>query len=206
MLQFITNSDSQINVIEQIKGAIAGGCRWVQLCDKQATDDQIKALVAELKPICAQAEAVLLLHNRVELAKELEIDGVFLEKGDMPPTQAREILGAGPIIGVTVNSANEIGQIRYFDIDYIAMGPFSSSDMTDTVGIEHYLQAMQYIHENNIEIPVVALGDINAADVKPLMQAGVNGLAVSEAIADSDNLATTTAQFIALLDTPNRIG
>ena len=206
MLQFITKSDSQINVVEQIKGAIAGGCRWVQLCDKQATDDQIKALVAELKPICAQAEAVLLLHNRVELAKELEIDGVFLEKGDMPPTQAREILGAGPIIGVTVNSANEIGQIRYFDIDYIAMGPFSSSDVTDTVGIEHYRQAMQYIHENNIEIPVVALGDINAADVKPLMQAGVNGLAVSEAIANAADIAATTAQIIALLDTPNRIG
>ena len=65
---------------------------------------------------------------------------------------------------------------------------------------------MQYIHENNIERPVVALGDINAADVKPLIQAGVNGLAVSEAIANAADIAATTAQFIALLDTPNRIG
>ena len=120
-----------------------------------------------------------------------------------PPTQARDILGGGPIIGVTVNSADQIGQIRYFDIDYIAFGPYNADN---AVSLEDYSKAMQYIHENHIEIPVVAIGNITPSDAKPLMQAGVNGLAVSEAIADSDNLATTTAQFITLLDTPNRIG
>ena len=203
MLQFITKSDSQINVVEQIKGAIAGGCRWIQVNMKDASDDDIKCVINEVKPLCQESESILILSDRVELVKELELDGVHLDKGAMLPTQAREILGAGPIIGVTVNSANEIGQIRYFDIDYIAMGPYSSSD---AVSVEHYSRAMQYIHENNIEIPVVALGDINTSDVKPLMQAGVNGLAVSEAIADAADIAATTAQFIDLLDTPNRIG
>ncbi|MBO5747891.1 MAG: thiamine phosphate synthase [Muribaculaceae bacterium] len=203
MLQYITNPNSTTPIVDQVKQVIEGGCRWVQLCHKQASDDEIKDLVAQLKPICSHAETVLLLHSRVELAKELELDGVFLEKGDMPPTQARDILGGGPIIGVTVNSADQIGQIRYFDIDYIAFGPYNADN---AVCLDDYSKAMQYIHENHIEIPVVAIGNITPSDAKPLMQAGVNGLAVSEAIADSDNLATTTAQFITLLDTPNRIG
>ena len=210
MLQFITKSDSQINVVEQIKGAIAGGCRWVQLCDKQATDDQIKALVAELKPICAQAEAVLLLHNRVELAKELELDGVFLEKGDMPPTQAREILGAGPIIGVVANSFSDISQIRYFDIDYISVGPYkhpeSSTADSPIVSTDDYASIMAQIHEQQIELPIVAFGDIETTDIQGLWATGINGIAVSNAIANANDISAQTAQFISLLDTPNKIG
>ena len=202
-LQFITHCNELYSYADSARIALEGGCRWVQLCHKQASDDEIKDLVAQLKPICNQAETVLLLHSRVELAKELELDGVFLEKDDMPPTQARDILGGGPIIGVTVNSADQIGQIRYFDIDYIAFGPYNADN---AVSLDDYSKAMQYIHENHIEIPVVAIGNITPSDAKPLMQAGVNGLAVSETISDSDNLATTTAQFITLLDTPNRIG
>lgn len=203
MLQFITNSDSQINVVDQIKGAIAGGCRWIQINMKDASDDEIKCVINEVKPICQESESILILNDRVELVKELELDGVHLDKGAMLPTQAREILGAGPIIGVAANSADQIGQIRYFDIDYIAFGPYNADN---AVSLDDYSKAMQYIHENHIEIPVVAIGNITPSDAKPLMQAGVNGLAVSEAIADSDNLTTTTAQFITLLDTPNRIG
>ena len=203
MLQFITNSDSQINVVDQIKGAIAGGCRWIQVNMKDASDDEIKCVINEVKPLCQESESILILSDRVELVKELELDGVHLDKGAMLPTQAREILGGGPIIGVTVNSADQIGQIRYFDIDYIAFGPYNADN---AVSLDDYSKAMQYIHENHIEIPVVAIGNITPSDAKPLMQAGVNGLAVSEAIADSDNLTTTTAKFITLLDTPNRIG
>lgn len=210
MLQFITNSDSQINVVDQIKGAIAGGCRWIQVNMKDASDDDIKCVINEVKPLCQESESILILSDRVELVKELELDGVHLDKGAMLPTQAREILGAGPIIGVAANSFSDISQIRYFDIDYISVGPYkhpeSSTADSPIVSTNDYASIMAQIHEQQIELPIVAFGDIVTTDIQGLWATGINGIAVSNAIANANNISAQTAQFISLLDTPNKIG
>ena len=210
MLQFITNSDSQINVVDQIKGAIAGGCRWIQVNMKDASDDDIKCVINEVKPLCQESESILILSDKVELVKELELDGVHLDKGAMLPTQAREILGAGPIIGVAANSFSDISQIRYFDIDYISVGPYkhpeSSTADSPIVSIYDYASIMAQIHEQQIELPIVAFGDIETTDIQGLWATGINGIAVSNAIANANDISAQTAQFISLLDTPNKIG
>ena len=209
MLQFITNSDSQINVVDQIKGAIAGGCRWIQVNIKDASDDEIKCVINEVKPICQESESILILSDRVELVKELELDGVHLDKGAMLPTQAREILGAGPIIGVAANSFSDISQIRYFDIDYISVGPYkhpSSTADSPIVSTNDYASIMAQIHEQQIELPIVAFGDIETTDIQGLWATGINGIAVSNAIANANDISAQTAQFISLLNTPNKIG
>lgn len=210
MLQFITNSDSQINVVDQIKGAIAGGCRWIQVNMKDASDDEIKCVINEVKPLCQESESILILSDRVELVKELELDGVHLDKGAMLPTQAREILGAGPIIGLAANSFSDISQIRYFDIDYISVGPYkhpeSSTADSPIVSIDDYASIMAQIHEQQIELPIVVFGDIETTDIQGLWATGINGIAVSNAIANANDISAQTAQFITLLDTPNKIG
>ena len=210
MLQFITNSDSQINVVDQIKGAIAGGCRWIQVNMEDASDDDIKCVINEVKPICQESESILILNDRVELVKELELDGVHLDKGAMLPTQAREILGAGPIIGVAANSFSDISQIRYFDIDYISVGPYkhpeSSTAESPIVSTDDYASIMAQIHEQQIELPIVAFGDIETTDIQGLWATGINGIAVSNAIANANDISAQTAQFISLLNTPNKIG
>ena len=210
MLQFITNSDSQINVVDQIKGAIAGGCRWIQINMKDASDDDIKCVINEVKPLCQESESILILSDKVELVKELELDGVHLDKGAMLPTQAREILGAGPIIGVAANSFSDISQIRYFDIDYISVGPYKhpESSTTDSpiVSTDDYASIMAQIHEQQIELPIVAFGDIETTDIQGLWATGINGIAVSNAIANANDISAQTAQFISLLNTPNKIG
>lgn len=209
MLQFITNSDSQINVVDQIKGAIAGGCRWIQINMKDASDDDIKCVINEVKTLCQESESILILSDRVELVKELELDGVHLDKGAMLPTQAREILGAGPIIGVAANSFSDISQIRYFDIDYISVGPYkhpSSTADSPIVSTNDYASIMAQIHEQQIELPIVAFGDIETTDIQGLWATGINGIAVSNAIANANDISAQTAQFISLLDTPNKIG
>ena len=210
MLQFITNSDSQINVVDQIKGAIAGGCRWIQVNMKDASDDDIKCVINEVKPLCQESESILILSDRVELVKELELDGVHLDKEAMLPTQAREILGAGPIIGVAANSFSDISQIRYFDIDYISVGPYkhpeSSTADSPIVSTDDYASIMAQIHEQQIELPIVAFGDIETTDIQGLWATGINGLAVSNAIANANDISAQTAQFISLLNTPNKIG
>lgn len=210
MLQYITSTNSTISITDQIKRVIDGGCRWIQIRMKDASDEEIKKIVNEVKPLAKETETILILNDRVELAKELELDGVHLGKEDMPPTQAREILGAGPIIGVTANTYDDINQIKYFDIDYIGMGPYrfteTKKNLSRIIGLEGYSTTMQQIHKNNIELPVVAIGGITLDDVAAIWATGVNGIAVSSAIATSDDIRQATNEFIKLLNKPNKIG
>ena len=65
---------------------------------------------------------------------------------------------------------------------------------------------MAQIHEQQIELPIVAFGDIETTDIQGLWATGINGIAVSNAIANANDISAQTAQFISLLDTPNKIG
>ncbi|MDE6027999.1 MAG: thiamine phosphate synthase, partial [Muribaculaceae bacterium] len=85
MLQFITNDKSPVPVTEQIIGFIKGGGRWVQVRMDNASDEEVSKVVEEVKPLCMEVQGFLLLHNRVELAKTLDVGGVHLEKSTVLP-------------------------------------------------------------------------------------------------------------------------
>lgn len=124
-MQYITNTDSKVSPAEQVKGVIAGGCRWVQIRMKDASDEEVTKVVEEIKPLCLETETFLILNDRVELAKTLDVGGVHLGKTDMLPSKARMLLGPAAVIGVTANTIDDIKAVRSLDIDYIGMGPYA---------------------------------------------------------------------------------
>lgn len=200
MLQFITNTEAHISPVEQIKGVIAGGCRWVQIRMKDASDEEIAKVVEEVKPICLKTETFLLLNDRVELAKRLDVGGVHLGKKDMLPSKARMILGPAAVIGVTANTFDDIKAVRSLDIDYIGIGPYAHTytkkHLSPILGLEGIRKICAEMEINEINIGHVAVGGIRIEDVVPLMDAGANGIAVSGAIAKSENIEKTTREFI----------
>lgn len=204
MLQFITNTESPNSPQEQIKAVIAGGCRWVQIRMKDASDDEITKVVNEVKQLCLDTETFLLLDDRVELAKALDVGGVHLGKGDMLPSKARMILGPAAVIGVTANTFDDIKAVRSLDIDYIGMGPFAHThtkkNLAPILGLEGIRKLCQEMEQNEINIGHVAVGGIRLDDVDALMEAGVNGIAVSGAIANSDNMEKETRRFLEKLE------
>ena len=92
-LQFITHQTERYSYLESARMALEGGCKWIQLRMKDAPLDEVEAVALQLKPLCKEHEAILILDDHVELAKKLEVDGVHLGKKDMPIDQARQILG-----------------------------------------------------------------------------------------------------------------
>lgn len=208
MLQYITNTESPVSVTEQVKGVIAGGCKWIQIRMKEASDDEIRHVVNEIKPVCSEAEAFIVMNDRVALAKELELSGVHLGKTDMLPSKARLELGPSAIIGVTANTIQDIIAVRSLDVDYIGMGPFAftttKKNLAPQLGLEGIRKLCSDMEEMEIEIARVAVGGITLKDVEPLMEAGVNGLAVSGAIAFADDIKAETEKFIAALDECHR--
>ncbi|MCM1153227.1 MAG: thiamine phosphate synthase [Muribaculum sp.] len=205
MLQYITNTESHRSVVDQIHSVIDGGCRWIQIRMKEASDDEIREVVKAVLPKAAETETFLLLDDRVALCKELEMTGVHLGKEDMPPSQARIELGPAAVIGVTANTFEDIEAIRSLDIDYIGAGPYAMTNtkknLAPILGLEGIRQLCDKRREAEIETPIVAVGGIRLEDVKPLLEAGVNGIAVSGAIAFADDIATATREFIDLMPT-----
>ena len=203
MLQFITNPESKMPVTDQIFSVIEGGGRWIQIRIKDAPDDEIRKVVEAVKPKCEELGVFLIMNDRVELAKELNVGGVHLGKDDMPPSKARMILGPAAVIGVTANTFADIMAVSQLDIDYYGIGPYRQTDtkknLSPILGIEGIRKICFEMEEKEINIPHVAVGGIKLEDVLPLIEAGVNGIAVSGAIANADDPKKETEKFIAAL-------
>lgn len=205
MLQFITNTDSKVSVTDQVAAALEGGCRWIQLRMKDASDDEIRRVVKDIKPMCDRVEAFLILNDRVELAKELEVTGVHLGKEDMSPTEARIKLGAGAVIGVTVNTFDDVLRVAQCDIDYIGIGPFrettTKKNLAPVLGLDGLREICRRMEDDEITIARVAVGGITIDDIPEIMRTGVNGVAVSSAIANAPDAVQATRDMLALLQT-----
>ena len=123
-LQFITHRTERYSYFESARMALEGGCKWIQLRMKDAPLDEVEAVALQLKPLCKEHEAILILDDHVELAKKLEVDGVHLGKKDMPIDQARQILGEAFIIGGTANTFEDVLLHYRAGADYLGIGPF----------------------------------------------------------------------------------
>ncbi len=203
MLQFITNSSIPSVAISQAVAAMEGGCKWVQLRMKDSPRDTVVSTARELKSICAKYDCILIIDDLVDVAKELQLDGVHLGKNDMPPAQARLILGMGAIIGGTANTFNDIHNLARQDIDYIGLGPFryttTKANLSPIIGIDGYSSIITQCRENKIYIPTVAIGGITYDDIPGIMHTGVNGVAVSGYIINATDPTAETRRIIELL-------
>lgn len=204
MLQFITHPSDRYSIPEEVQMAIEGGCRWVQLRMKESSDEEVREVAREIIPMCQETGTILVLDDRVELANELRVHGVHLGKEDMPPMEAREILGPHAIIGATANTAADIEALRGKDVDYVGLGPFrhtaTKARLSHILGIEGYREIIAAKKAAGIDLPVVAIGGITLDDIAPLMATGVNGVAVSGSIINAPDPVEYTERLLTALN------
>ena len=190
-IQFITHETETIGYVEGARMALEGGCRWIQLRMKDASDDEVRKAAAEIQPLCKAHDAIFLLDDRVELAKELKADGVHLGKNDMPVDEARRVLGEEFIIGGTANTFEDIERLASQGADYIGCGPFrfttTKKNLAPVLGLEGYRDIIAKMEDAGIDLPVVAIGGITADDIDEILATGVRGIALSSTILRAEN-------------------
>lgn len=200
MLQFITNKSDRYSIAEEVQMAIEGGCRWIQLRMKDATDEEVREVAMELIPMCRETDTFLIIDDRVSVVNDLKVSGVHLGKEDMDPIEARELLGPHAIIGVTANTAADILKYKGKDVDYVGLGPFrfttTKKNLAPELGLEGYRTIVKEVRDSGMEIPIVAIGGITADDIESLMSTGVNGIAVSGAIINADDPMLYTSSIM----------
>lgn len=204
MLQFISHYTEQHSYLDSVRIALAGGCRWVQLRVKDATDDEVRPLAREALAMCREAGATFIIDDRVQLVRELGADGVHLGKNDMSISEARRILGDRFIIGGTANTMDDVRQHHKAGADYIGCGPYrfttTKKNLSPVLGLEGYRNIVRQMKAEGIDLPIVAIGGITAADIPTIMQTGVTGIALSGTILRAENPIEETKQIINILE------
>lgn len=178
-----------------VREAVAGGVTIVQLREKDTgTRDFValgRQLVEELRPLGVP----LIINDRVDVALAVGADGVHIGQSDMPYADARRLLGPDKIIGLSVETMDEVKEANSLDVDYIAMSPvYSTATKTDTAppfGLEGLRQAAALtVH------PSVAIGGMNRQTVAGAMACGIDGVAVVSAICSAPDPRAASSDLL----------
>lgn len=191
MLQFISHYTDKYSYLDSIRLALQGGCRWIQLRMKDATDDEVRPVAIEAQKLCKQYGATFIIDDRVALVKELQADGVHLGKNDMPISEARSQLGPDYIIGGTANTIWDVKAHYAAGADYIGCGPFrfttTKQKLSPVLGLDGYRRIIIEMRAAHIDLPIVAIGGITKDDIPAILATGITGIALSGTVLRAAN-------------------
>jgi thiamine-phosphate pyrophosphorylase len=185
---------------EAAERACQGGVRWVQLRVKNQPYASWKQLALDTQAVCRRYGATLIINDNPALALEIGAHGVHLGQQDMPPAEARALLGSTFIIGGTTNTFADIQGLAAAGVDYVGLGPFrftrTKEKLSPILGLAGYANILDRCRAAELTVPVIGIGGITLADVGPLLGTGLHGVAVSGAIGEADAPAEAARAFI----------
>lgn len=183
---------------DQVEEALKGGATFIQLREKTLDTDSFRKEAAEIKELCARYHVPFVINDNVEIAKEIDADGVHVGQSDMEAGNVRKILGDDKIIGVSAQTVEQALLAQKHGADYLGVGAvFKTGSKDDADDVSH--DELQKICEA-VDIPVIAIGGINSKNVTELKGRGIVGIAVISAIFAQPDITKATAELKALTE------
>lgn len=207
-LLFITHQTEQYTYLESVEVALRGGCKHIQLRMKDVSLDEVMIVAQEAKSRCDHYDACLYINDYVDVCKQIGARGVHLGKTDILPSEARTMLGNDFIIGGTANTFADICCLLSEGVDYIGLGPFrfttTKKNLSPVLGLDGYADIINRCKENNVSVPISAIGGIMADDIPSILQTGIDGIASSSMILKAKNPVDETRFIIEIINNVNR--
>jgi hydroxymethylpyrimidine kinase/phosphomethylpyrimidine kinase/thiamine-phosphate diphosphorylase len=173
-------TDQRERLVERVTAALSGGVKFVQYRHKGNDTEQKHAEGAEIRRLCTSYGAMFIVNDDLELARELDADGLHLGQEDGSPTKARQVLGPDKIIGISTHNLDEAARAERDGADYIGFGAMYA---TSSKEIEHLPGPDQLAAiRAQIGIPVVAIGGITTDNACRVIDAGADAVAVMAGI------------------------
>ncbi|MBQ0119164.1 MAG: bifunctional hydroxymethylpyrimidine kinase/phosphomethylpyrimidine kinase [Bacteroidales bacterium] len=174
------------SLTEIVRQAVRGGVTMVQLREKNCSTQEFIEQATALKQVLQGTGVPLIINDRVDVALAVDADGVHIGQSDMPYKEVRRLMGKDKIIGLSVESMQDIDVANSLDVDYIGISPlFATPTKQDTArpfGLDGTREAVHLSRH-----PAVAIGGIHADNVEAVRATGVQGVAVvSEIISAED--------------------
>jgi thiamine-phosphate pyrophosphorylase len=190
---------SKISHAAQVEKLIEGGAKFIQLREKRASPREFyKSAESALK--LARARGVkIIINDRVDIALALKADGVHLGQDDLPPAEARKILGDKAIIGFSTHNVEQAIKAVQFPIDYLAIGPIFATETKENPDRIVGLEGLRKAREATGNFPLVAIGGINSENLREVYKAGADSAAIiSSLISDAGKISENYEIFLSL--------
>jgi len=182
--------------VEQASIACAAGANWLQYRCLTKTDEELVDEINQIADICDEWGMTLIITNHYHLLSEVDAQGVHIEDFDADFAAIREQIGDDKTLGGSATNIEALLKVQATGVvDYCGYGPFAHTDTKPNnkplLGFEGYRE----LQKHAVEIPAIAVGGIQLADVDRLLVTGVYGIAVSAAVNKSVNPGNTIKEF-----------
>lgn len=188
-------------LVEVLTAAAEAGAFLFQYRNKAASmkDAYVEALA--LRQAAAKAGVLFIVNDRCDLALAVDADGVHLGQGDLPLDLARKVMGPEKLVGISTHNPDQVREATAGKPDYLGFGPIftpgSKQDHDPVVGLDG-LRAMRPL----TSLPIFAIGGIQIEQVREVMRAGADGVAVISAILKAPDISQTVKSFLRQISRP----
>jgi len=179
--------------------SVKGGARYVQIREKDQTTRDFIEEALRIKEILAPFRVPLIINDRVDVALAVGAEGVHVGQDDMPCAMARSLMGPGAIVGLSVETWEDVEEAEDFDCDYLGVSPvFATPTKTDTKGAWGLdgLAGIRAFSRHTL----VAIGGINPSNAVQVVEAGADCLAVVSAICSADDPEAVSRELADLIE------
>jgi thiamine-phosphate pyrophosphorylase len=180
--------------------ALAAGARMIQFRDKNLDSRSLFETACRLRTLTRSHGGLLIVNDRVDIAVAAEADGVHLGEDDLPLREARRILRPGMILGASAGTVEAAIAAERIGVDYLGVGAIheargSKPDAGEPMGVA-LLRAVR----RSTNLPILAIGGIDAGNAGQAIRAGADGVAVISAVAGAEDVESATRGLLEAID------
>jgi len=169
---------SGLSHADQVAALVRGGARFIQIREKHATSSEFHRAVVDSLAAAQETNTRIVVNDRVDIAMAAGAPGVHLGQTDLPPDEARKLLGAAAVIGISTHTIEQVKTALGSTVDYIAFGPVWPTRTKENPDPVVGLELLGEVKRIAGEIPVVAIGGINESNVAATLATGADSAAV----------------------------
>jgi len=186
---------NELDVASQI---IRGGAKVIQVRDKQSSKGELLPIAHKLRNLCAQSKVLFIVNDYLDLALAVDADGLHIGQRDLPLPVIRKELPIDKIVGCSISTVSQAIKAQNEGADYIAVGsifPTTTKKEATLVGIDRLKEVKQAVSS-----PLVAIGGINQSNIRQVVAAGADSIAVISAVLGQEDVMVAVQQLITKME------
>lgn len=182
------------SLVDVCRDVLGNGATFLQIREKDLNEAEFEQEAQQLKALCAQFKVPFVVNDSVEIAMDIDADGVHVGQSDIKGRDIRAMIGLDKILGISAGTVEEAKAAEAAGADYIGVGAvFGTSTKKDARNLAG--DALRQIAAS-VDIPVVAIGGISKDNLPQLAGSGVDGIAVVSAIFGAENPGQATQELL----------
>lgn len=179
-------------IVEQ---AVQGGVTMVQLREKELDTRSFIERAEKIKKILAPRQIPLIINDRLDVALAAGADGIHIGQRDMPYEKAKRFLPEGSMIGLSVETMEQVREAEKLDVDYLGVSPIFSTPTKTDVETQWGIEGLKKVRALSRH-KLVAIGRMKVSNAAEVIKAGADGIAVVSGICSATDPGMAAKAFM----------